>query len=87
MKTKEIVFPCGELRLQGSCWYPDAEGMFPSVTGYSFGDSVALPQACRDPRVRAVARPPQADVRIAAPFTSTSSIFVGVTSPEVTLSP
>jgi alpha/beta superfamily hydrolase len=132
MKTKNVFFPCGKLKLEGFCYYPDGKGKFPAVVlchphpvyggsmdnnvilalasalvkksiiafmfnfrgvgrsqgsfgggideqddvaaalnwlvaqreadtgriglaGYSFGALVALPQACRDPRIRAVA--------------------------------
>lgn len=132
MKTKSVMFPCGKLKLEGSCYYPDGKGKSPAVVlchphpiyggsmdnnvilalasalvkksmtafmfnfrgvgksqgsfgggvdeqedvaaaldwlvaqpevdnsklgvaGYSFGAAVALPEACRDPRVRALA--------------------------------
>ena len=31
MKTKNVTFPCGELKLEGACYYPDGKGRFPAV--------------------------------------------------------
>lgn len=31
MKTKDVFFPCGKLKLEGSCYYPDGKGKFPAV--------------------------------------------------------
>ncbi len=31
MKTKDVLFPCGKLKLEGTCYYPDGQGRFPAV--------------------------------------------------------
>lgn len=31
MKTKDVFFPCGKLKLEGYCYYPDGKGKFPAV--------------------------------------------------------
>jgi alpha/beta superfamily hydrolase len=31
MKNKDVLFPCGQLQLEGVCYYPDGAGKFPGV--------------------------------------------------------
>ncbi len=31
MRESDVLFPCGQLSLQGSCYYPDDGGTFPAV--------------------------------------------------------